>query len=665
MTHRRHGKTEAPTFPENSGPPASGLQPPLPHRSMLGTALQAYFRSGWAFLIPYLAAYLLYAWLKWPVDLGTEKNATTGNYPCLLDIYRALHALNVVLGAFAIRTWWIARRSHYNFQAAESWPLLPWLFLALLFWIPGVYLEWPADTWEHYSRINQWKDLPYVASHPDWKKFSYFLAYSLVGRIPLPLEQIMWLDVYFAACCLLLCWQYYRLARAVGLRECAAFVFVLLQILTLGNNMFGFYRYYGVSSTLFAQMAVIALIRTAFEALNFAGSDRSLPRVQPEFKVHSHSRVARFVIFGGPVTSILLLFLLMSFSHAQGAAMAGLGLMAVVTWRLVEWRRQMLGWLPLLAIVLSIGTLVCWPRHPALDTIYRAEGWLSPWHGFAVFDLNSRAFDRMIAILGIGGLVSLGAGLWLLRRNHFVGWLTVLPVAAMALPFVAIPLAEAFAVGRPSELILLYHRVFLVIPVGLAIVVAVTGAAEVLVRRIPQFALGWPFLMPLGLMALVLVPADRPYFNRSYHSFIRPPQDLSMQAVMAITPSLGVGSGPFNTRSTVLVANPGVAFVARATGIHAFSYASRMTTIGPTDKIAPTLDHIAYFPSNRRSTFLYTPSVNALYTPYSISAILSGHWRAQEVAYEYAGRPELANRAQRLGYRFRNECLYGFGLDSP
>ena len=28
----------------------------------------AYFRSGWAFLIPYLAAYLLYAWLNWPVD---------------------------------------------------------------------------------------------------------------------------------------------------------------------------------------------------------------------------------------------------------------------------------------------------------------------------------------------------------------------------------------------------------------------------------------------------------------------------------------------------------------------------------------------------------------------------------------------------------------------
>ena len=34
--------------------------------------LQAYFASGWVFLMPYLAAYLLYAWLKWPVNPITQ-----------------------------------------------------------------------------------------------------------------------------------------------------------------------------------------------------------------------------------------------------------------------------------------------------------------------------------------------------------------------------------------------------------------------------------------------------------------------------------------------------------------------------------------------------------------------------------------------------------------
>jgi hypothetical protein len=36
--------------------------------SRFSAALRRYFRSGWAFLIPYLAAYLLYWWLRWPVN---------------------------------------------------------------------------------------------------------------------------------------------------------------------------------------------------------------------------------------------------------------------------------------------------------------------------------------------------------------------------------------------------------------------------------------------------------------------------------------------------------------------------------------------------------------------------------------------------------------------
>ena len=93
--------------------------------------LVAYFRSGWAFLIPYLAAYLLYAWLKWPVNpvdggqlavsaigalpstvppsTGTPSTAhsllSTG-VPCLLHVYWFLHALHLVLGALALRAWW-------------------------------------------------------------------------------------------------------------------------------------------------------------------------------------------------------------------------------------------------------------------------------------------------------------------------------------------------------------------------------------------------------------------------------------------------------------------------------------------------------------------------------------------------------------------------------
>ena len=112
--------------------------PPSEHRppSTVHRQLVAYFRSGWAFLIPYLAAYLLYAWLKWPVNpvaagsspvdggqlavsaigalpstvppsTGTPSAAysllSTG-VPCLLHWF--LHALHLVLGALALRAWW-------------------------------------------------------------------------------------------------------------------------------------------------------------------------------------------------------------------------------------------------------------------------------------------------------------------------------------------------------------------------------------------------------------------------------------------------------------------------------------------------------------------------------------------------------------------------------
>jgi hypothetical protein len=35
---------------------------------LLTTGLRRYFYSGWAFLIPYLAAYLLYYVTNWPVN---------------------------------------------------------------------------------------------------------------------------------------------------------------------------------------------------------------------------------------------------------------------------------------------------------------------------------------------------------------------------------------------------------------------------------------------------------------------------------------------------------------------------------------------------------------------------------------------------------------------
>ena len=53
---------------------------PASHRQLV-----AYFRSGWAFLIPYLAAYLLYAWLKWPVNPASDGKMRLTNLANLIS----------------------------------------------------------------------------------------------------------------------------------------------------------------------------------------------------------------------------------------------------------------------------------------------------------------------------------------------------------------------------------------------------------------------------------------------------------------------------------------------------------------------------------------------------------------------------------------------------
>ena len=67
---------------------------------------------------------------------------------------------------------------------------MPWLCLGLLFYIPGVYLEFPADPWHHFTKINEWSWVQTVTAHSTWKKSSYFLAYSFIGKITPPALQM-------------------------------------------------------------------------------------------------------------------------------------------------------------------------------------------------------------------------------------------------------------------------------------------------------------------------------------------------------------------------------------------------------------------------------------------------------------------------------------------
>lgn len=877
----------------------------LPSPFALGPLLRKYFRSGWAFLIPYLAAYLLYWWLRWAINPissegGVKVASASGPLaphashltpPALLHVYWALHAINAVLAVIALVSWWREQNGDIACKQAPTTPLppfspvrfsqeaeeeaqgiatrgtkgsrilrilrrfvpklrpplgsslqeplgaeprsaesqacldssasvrpasvssvtrsaagppeiackraptapsaslppvrtdtpaahgaiaceqaptarfadrlraflasllppvsclrtiAPWALLALLFFLPGVYLEFPADPWEHYGRINEWSWLHLVGEHSAWNKSSYFLAYSLLGQISPPIRQLFWLDFYYTGACLLLCWQYYRLARVVGLGERASFIFVLVQAFTFGNNIFGFYRYYGISSSIFAQLGAVALIRIAIDAAkgkraaatSFTTEDTESTEAETGAQSISHEGTqraqkespspalcdpcdplrltpipddgiaapvrsqlpdrslgvdgsARHPLSSGlrnltsglwPLASGLWLLALIAFNHVQGLGIAGLGLLAVVIWRLIEWRRSMIFWLAGAAVVLSVAAILWWPRHPALDEVYRPQGWLTSWYGFNLLSPSSPAFDRTLQLLGAFGAANLLASLLLLRCNHVAGWLTVLPFSALWLPFIAIPFTSLLAAHAPQEAvlhILVFHRMLLTIPTGLALVVFISnlmkgtehawfGAAHhrswraeklhliSLLPALPSIARkarGDPLsLLLVALIALLLVPANGPYYNRFWNALLVPPGDLCMDHVVKAISDPAIKSSKGSTPPRLLTTF-GQGFAACATGVRNVAHGERLTWTDPGYRTRLLLGSMTETAGQKETALLLVPPTAALDSPVSLSGYLSRHWPAQEAALEYAARHEIEAAARKLGGR--------------
>lgn len=537
-------------------------------------SLRSYFLSGWAFLIPYLAAYLLYAWLDWsvnPPSSGPQSPATGILPPSLLHLYWVLHAVHLVLGFVVLASLWRGRcetkdQSEKSIKDGQAYTdssmlpppssgvhlsstrylllatlpkAMPWLLLGFLFYIPGIYFEWPSDPWEHLRRINEWHAHDIVTAHSTWRKFSYFLPYSLTSQT-IGLVQLGWLNLYYTAACLLLSWQYYRLARAVGLGERTSLLFVFLNALTFGNNIFSFYRYYGLSSSILAQLGAVAMARIALEELRGnRETETPRPRAQDIGRPIPHDPSASgapsrlFCSGSGLLQSAgagLFLFTLIAFNHVQGLGLAGISLLAVVVWKLLECRRSFLLWLIAAALVMSFATVLWFPRSAEINEFIR-QGWLTPIYSFNLFSSGSPAWERSLQVLGIIGCINILAGLWLVARfNHVVGWLTLLPPSILILPCFALPFAHVLTAGgvNPANIVA-FHRMLLAVPTGLAIVTALQFSTPHAARRSESRLR--KTLGPLATLATLfaLVSFEGLSWHRLWHTLQITPHDLQLR----------------------------------------------------------------------------------------------------------------------------------------
>ena len=517
--------------------------------------------------------------------------------------------------------------------------LIPWIFLGLIFWIPGLYLEWPSDPWEHLRRINEWHGLDTVTAHSAWRKSSYLLAYSLTG-FSSGLSQLPWLNVFYTGTCLLLCWQHYRLARAIGLDARASFLFVLLNVMVFGNNIFSFYRYYGLSSSVIAQLAAVALMRIALEAGQ--GILVSNPLGRPSLNM---LRIA---------PTVLALGMLAAFNHPQALGIAIIGALGVAVWLTLTRRRRAFFWLAGGIVAANIIFLLLHQPSPHIEAL-RSAGWLNSIYGFNLYAWPSLAAERVWVILGGFGLINLAAGLLLATRNSVAGWLTIIPVVVLSMPVFSVP----FASQTEPEEVLVFHRMLFAVPVGLATIVLLRPPeplagpgrhtlwpwwAQRLVPGLTPVSFAFP--ATIGALLYCLGACQS---GRAWQLLSREPDDLKLAPAWELAADYGRATRDSPPRHVIATAIPGTVVECmhlghpvqsgryNRTGLNVISDLDNITAILGRDDLVATSGAIVVDPLT-------------LFSSGSQTALLARHWAPQDVYLMVAGSAELSRMLTARGY---------------
>ncbi len=558
--------------------------------------IQTYFHSGWAFLVPYLAAYQVYHWTRGPVHEGSE-------LPALTQVFDILHITHLLLAIIGLSNKLIQAES------SRSARILSAIALGGLFALPGTYLEWPADPWEHWRRTTEWEVHPTLGEHSARYKAFYFLTYSILGHYVI--SPNLFSLASSIACCLV-AWQYYRLGVACGLSRRESQLFVAVNILASGVSIFSAYRYYSASTSLYAQVAAVAILRIIIERITSPNKD---------------TRTSRLL---SNALSISLLAAIIAFNHVQGFAIAGLSIMAALLWKLTDSPKR--------AIVAGAGLVFMSALALLLTAQYRdatpqLKGWLAWWGGFDL-GWDSPAGKRIYTTLGAFGIIEIFCACWLAKRREITGWLVAGPFLLLLLPIVAIPVVTTIASSNSDDLAAV-GRLLFAIPVGMSIV----RAGAIALRKMPSLT---PIFIILPLALVVTIPQSSPYFNRSWNLLVVPPADLRMQ--QAIEPIKRV-SLPTPTPGLLTTESHRFLWGTASPRYYGFLFRKRTFRAPP----SAFLEALEISISHREgSSLVVAPQPISLFTPGSASGYLSGHWLPHQCALDFAGGTELYHLANSL-----------------
>ncbi|HET7747686.1 MAG TPA: hypothetical protein VFM29_10330 [Vicinamibacteria bacterium] len=425
----------------------------------------ALFSTGWLFLVPYLAPYLLFRVAGWPA-------------PALVWVFRGLHVVTALL---------FLRFAAARIRGAHAADVLFWTGMAVLFFAPGAYLEFPADPWEHARRIFAWAgavELDVAEHYAD--RFMYFWASTLLEHVPLEMRRPA-LAAYGGVWQLLLASAFHRFALRLGATEPWARVHVLATVFLFGNSAMGFYRHYALAPTVPAYVAYLGALTASIDLLE-RGERRQLP-------------------------VILLAVVFIVFNHRQELLLLLISWVAVAAWvgaRAAPSRSLGALALALLAIGCLSGTFL-----PGLLAASGAR--FSRWGSLPLWDLPYRD------TLGLHGWIGLACAVVLLRRASLLACLTLAPSALLVFP----PSAAALIAVLGDRPVLAFRALF-AFPTSFALV-------EVLRRALAAVRPSWghsrspaPALAVALLIPMALRP-ESPVRGRLFFALHQPPRGLSLE----------------------------------------------------------------------------------------------------------------------------------------
>jgi len=435
------------------------------------------FRNPVGFFLPYLFSYSFF----WICDFQLN---------LLLGIFLLLHIF--FLSYYSI----LIGKKRVNLPNFE---LVFFLFLFLILFIPGAYLEYPSDPWEHMRRIFRWQELGTISNYPVniRDKFLYFWSFSLLSWLPIEYRRIE-LGLYGSLWQLAICIQIFRLAKTLGAKPIFCWLHPIAFIFLFGTNVFNF-RYYALSSTsvsyfIFLELLIFAIIR---------------------------AQQSKFPSLPYTLAGCLLIY----FNHLQELIFVGISYTIVILFvsynRCSKTSKQkfLLSLFSLTAAGFIAGSLI-YSWYPNLYSKMLPEQ-ISFLGSFRIWD-SSFSFYRNT--LGVHGILAILLCLFFIQTNKLGILLSLAPIFSLIFP----PTALIYSLALPTGY--LSYRLLFCFPLSTSLLLALEKLFSLFPKTNPKSQLLGAAATSVAVLVLAY-PCSNPWWGRMKFHFFQATSVRSLEMI--------------------------------------------------------------------------------------------------------------------------------------